>query len=142
MAAVDHFFFAGASVERIRLLGSLPFAQRLLIVAFSAVAEELIYRLFIATAVAAVLFILLRRSGSHAAIVSIWLGILTAALLFGLSHVGNLPNIPHPYLRAIVLNGFAGLVLGALYWYRGLEAAVIAHLAADATIYLVIASLL
>jgi membrane protease YdiL (CAAX protease family) len=65
-----------------------------------------------------------------------------ACILFGLAHVGNLPNVPHPYLRAIVLNGVAGLVLGWLYWYRGLEAAVLAHLGADAAIYLVLASLL
>ncbi|HXO41236.1 MAG TPA: CPBP family glutamic-type intramembrane protease, partial [Thermoanaerobaculia bacterium] len=63
------------------------------------------------------------------------------ALYFGLAHVGNLPNVPHPYLRAFTLDGVAGIVLGWLYWRRGLEAAIAAHLAADAFIYLGLASL-
>jgi hypothetical protein len=45
-------------------------------------------------------------------------------------------------LRALVLNGLPGLVLGWIYWYRGLEAAVVAHLAADSAIYLVLASVI
>lgn len=139
---LDQLLFAGVSVQRIKAVGELPFGQRILIVLFSAVTEELIYRLGVATLVAAAAFFVLRRTTPHAAQVSIWLGILVACLLFGLAHVGNLPNVPHPYLRAITLNGVAGLVLGCLYWYRGLEAAVLAHLAADATVYLVVASLL
>src|SRR5215213_3656670 len=87
MGALDRFFFGGASIKRVKLLGSLPITERLAIVAFSAVTEELIYRLVIATAVAAVLFLLLRRSMPHAAIMSMWAGILAAALLFGLAHV-------------------------------------------------------
>jgi membrane protease YdiL (CAAX protease family) len=142
MAAIDQFLFNGVSAERVRLVGKLPIAQRLLIVAFSAIAEEFVYRLLIATGIAALFFVVLRRRFPQAAIVSMWLGLLTAALLFGLAHVGNLPNVPHPYLRAIVLNGFAAIVLGALYWFRGLESAVIAHLTADVTLYLVIASFL
>ncbi|HEX9945326.1 MAG TPA: CPBP family intramembrane glutamic endopeptidase [Thermoanaerobaculia bacterium] len=139
---LDQILFAGVSRERIKAVGDLPFGQRILIVLFSAVTEELIYRLGAATLVASVTFLTLRRTTRHAAQISIWLGILVACILFGLAHVGNLPNVPHPYLRAITLNGVAGLVLGWLYWFRGLEAAVLAHLAADATVYLVIASLL
>jgi membrane protease YdiL (CAAX protease family) len=35
-----------------------------------------------------------------------------------------------------------GVVLGWLYWKKGLEAAIVAHLAADAFIYLGVASVL
>jgi hypothetical protein len=142
MAALDQLVFAGASVERIRAVARLSFAQRLLIVAFSALTEELVYRLGIATAVAALVYVILRKSRPHAASISMWVGLLAAATLFGLAHAANLPNVAHPYIRALVLNGLAGIVLGTLYWYKGLEAAVLAHLAADTTIYLLLASFL
>jgi membrane protease YdiL (CAAX protease family) len=140
--ALDQVLFAGSSLQRVRTVGELSFAQRVLIVLFSGITEELVFRLGIATATAALAFLALRRVGSRAAQIAMWLGILVACLVFGLAHVGNLPDVPHPYLRAITLNGVAGLVLGWLYWFRGLEAAILAHLAADASIYLLVASLL
>ena len=140
--ALDQLFFAGASLERLKAVGDLSLGRRVLIVLFSAVTEEIIYRVGVATLVASVALLVLRRATKRAAQISIWLGILVACVLFGLAHVANLPNVPHPYLRAIILNGVAGLILGWLYWFRGLEAAVLAHLAADATIYLALASLL
>jgi len=140
--ALDQLLFAGVSLQRIRTVAGYSVGQRVLIVLFSAVTEELIYRVGVATAVAAIAFLALRGHAPRTALLSIWLGTLVACLLFGLAHVGNLPDVPHPYLRAMTLNGVAGLVLGWLYWFRGLEAAVLAHLAADATLYLLVASLL
>jgi membrane protease YdiL (CAAX protease family) len=69
---------------------------------------------------------------------AVWFGIAVGALAFGLAHVANLANVPHPYLRAIVLNGVAGVVFGWLYWRRGLEWAVVAHTIADSILYLVL----
>lgn len=142
MLLLDHLLFAGVSLQRVKAVGDLSIPTRVLIVLYSSVTEELIYRLGVATLVASVAFLALRRHTPLAAAMSVWLGILVASVLFGLAHVGNLPHVPHPYLRAITLNGVAGLVLGWLYWYRGLEAAVLAHLGADVAIYLVVASLL
>lgn len=76
-------------------MGQLSFGQRALVVVFSAVTEELIFRLGIATAVAALTFFLIRKSATQAALVSIGSGILVASVLFGLAHVGNLPDVPH-----------------------------------------------
>jgi hypothetical protein len=139
---LDQLFFAGISLQRVKAVGDLPIATRVLIVLYSSVTEELIYRLGEATLIASVLFLALRKYTPHAASISIGLSILAASLLFGLAHVGNLPHVPHLYLRAIVLNGVTGLVLGWLYWYRGLEAAILAHLGADVAVYLGVASLL
>jgi len=140
MGTLDRFVFAGASLERIRTLAHFSMAQRTGIVLFSAVVEEVVYRLIIATAIAAVLQRALRKTTVRSAMFATWLSIVAAALLFGLAHAGNLQNVPHPYVRAVTLNGVAGIVLGYLYWYRGLEAAVLAHLTADAVIYLVVAN--
>ncbi len=64
-----------------------------------------------------------------------------AAVPFGLAYVANL-QVPHPFLRATTSNGIAGVVLGWLYWRRGLEWAVFAHLLADAVLYLVLPAIL
>jgi len=139
---LDQLLFSGDSLVRIRTIGTMPLTVRLGVVAFSSVSEELIYRLGVSTLVASLAFLALRKHSERAAQVSIWLGIAVASVLFGLAHVGNAPSVVHPILRALTLNGLAALVLGWLYWYRGLEAALVAHFAADAAIYLAIASLL
>jgi hypothetical protein len=65
--------------------------------------------------------------------------IVGAAVAFGLAHVPNATAfVPFSALllaRALVLNGIAGVVLGWLYWRRGLEAAVIAHFTADIVVH-------
>ena len=141
MVVLDRFLFVGVSRQRIQALGALSPLTRLEIILYSAVAEEIVYRLGISTLVAWILARLLSRLGSPGKTIAIWIGIVAAAILFGLAHAANLPNVPHPFLRAVVLNGVAGLVLGWLYWYRGLESAIVAHLTADAAIYLGLASL-
>ena len=139
---LDQLLFSGDSLVRIRTIGAMPLTVRLGVVAFSSVSEELIYRLGVSTLVASLAFLALRKHSERAAQASIWLGIAVASVLFGLAHVGNAPNAVHPILRALTLNGLAALVLGWLYWYRGLEAALVAHFTADAAIYLALASLL
>jgi Type II CAAX prenyl endopeptidase Rce1-like len=139
---LDHLFFGGDSLVRIRAMGALPWAFRLWVCVYSSIAEELIYRLGISTLVASVTFLALRRRSHRAAKVSAWVGIAVASVLFGLSHVGNAPNAAHPILRALTLDGLTAVVLGWLYWYRGLEVALVTHFIADITIYLAIASLL
>lgn len=142
MLGGDQLFFAGESLQRVKAVSALPFGRRILIVLASSVAEEVVYRLGVATLVASIAFVPLRRLTPHAATIAMWLGILVASLLFGLAHVGNAPSVAHPYVRAIALNGVAGVVLGWLYWHRGMEACVLAHLGADVVIYLGIASIL
>jgi membrane protease YdiL (CAAX protease family) len=140
--AVDRFAFAGASLERIRAIGALPFMRRTGIVLVSSVGEEIFYRLGVSTLVASLTFLALRNRVRRAAGISVWLGILVASVLFGLSHAGNAPNSAHPIVRALTLNGPVAIALGWLYWYRGLEASVAAHLVADAALYLVLPGLL
>jgi len=142
MVLLDSLLFAGASLPRIRSLAEEPFLYRLAIVIYSPLAEELIYRFIVMALLAWVAYMLLSRLYDDALPLALWFGILAAATLFGLAHVGNAPDAPHPFLRAITLNGLAGTVFGWLYWKRGFEAAVLAHFAADALIYLVLANVL
>jgi hypothetical protein len=136
MLLVDQLLFAGASLERVRDLGSQPLPIRLLIVVYSGVTEELIYRLFVATLVAWLAHRALHRLSRHSRPLAQWTGILVAAFFFGLAHVGNLPDVAHPVLRAVTINGMAAIVLGYLYWWRGLEAAILTHMVAITVLYI------
>jgi membrane protease YdiL (CAAX protease family) len=42
----------------------------------------------------------------------------------------------------VLLNAIGGVVFGWLYWRRGIEAAMVAHLTADLTLHVVAAELL
>lgn len=136
MLLVDQLLFAGVSLTRVRELGSEPLLVRLLIVVYSAVTEELIYRVLIATLVAWLTFKIASRFMVEPKSVSQWTGVVVAAFAFGLAHAGNLPDISHPVLRAITINGIAGVVLGWLYWWRGLEAAICTHMVAIVVLYI------
>jgi hypothetical protein len=136
MLGLDQVFFAGSSLERIRVLGAEPIGLRILILLYSAVTEEIVYRLGWATLFAWLAHLALSRRARQAKTLSQWIGVAAAAVLFGLAHAGNLPDIAHPVLRAVTVNGVAGVVLGGLYWWRGLEMAILTHLLAIALLYL------
>jgi hypothetical protein len=136
MLGLDQLLFAGVSLGRLRTLGAYSMTYRLGAVANAALFEELSYRLGVATLVAAVAKLVLSRRGPAAKPIAEWSGVLVAALLFGLAHVGNVPDAAHPILRAVTLNGIAGIAFGWWYWRQGLEAAITAHLGADALVYL------
>jgi membrane protease YdiL (CAAX protease family) len=134
---LDRLLFAGVSMQRVRAFVAQPLADRIAVVATAGIAEELVFRVIASTLVAWIVYLATKRQTA-----AIWTGIVVAAILFGLAHVANLAHVPHPYLRAIVLNGIAGLALGWLYWRRGLEWAVLAHLIADTTLYLLLPAIL
>ena len=134
---LDRLLFAGVSMERVRAFVAQPLAAKLQIVALAGITEELVFRVVASTLVAWIVYLVTKRQTA-----AIWTGIVVAAVLFGLAHIANLAHVPHPYLRAITLNGIAGLALGWLYWRRGLEWAIVAHTIADATMYLLLPAIL
>jgi len=134
----DQALFAGASLGRVREIGSQPLSTRLAIMIRCAVEEELIYRVFIATLVAWLVWLAVSRFYREPKQLAQWVGILVAAYLFGLAHVAGLANVAHPVLRAVTINGIAGIVLGWIYWWRGLELAILTHMVAIATVYIVV----
>jgi len=138
MLVIDHVLFAGVSLQRVRDLGSQPLGFRILVVLYSGVTEELLYRLFLATFVAWLAHMAISRFTRAPTALAQWLGILVAALMFGLAHVGNLPDVAQPVLRAVTVNGAAGLILGWLYWWRGLELAILTHMVAIVVLYIAV----
>ncbi len=143
--AFDRLLFEGVSLQRIRALGARSLGARGGIILYSSVAEEAFFRLGVATLVAWLARLVVRavsRRNPVSKALPEWIGVVVAAIWFGLAHVGNLPEVEHPVLRAVALNGLAGVAFGWWYWVRGLEAAILAHLAANALVYLVVASVL
>ena len=138
MLAIDHIFFEGSSLQRVLALGSEPLGFRVLVVFYSGITEELFYRLLLSTLIAWLAHLALSSYIRNAKPISQWLGTVIAALIFGLAHVGNLPNVVNPILRAISVNGVAGLIFGWLYWWYGLEMAILTHVLAIVVLYIAI----
>jgi len=73
----------------------------------------------------------------------LWIANILAAVLFGLGHLpataALFPITPLVVMRAIVLNGFVGVVAGYLYYKYGLEAAMISHFSADIVLHVILA---
>ncbi|MFL7868227.1 MAG: CPBP family glutamic-type intramembrane protease [Anaerolineales bacterium] len=73
----------------------------------------------------------------------LWIANILAAVLFGLGHLpataALFPITPLVVMRAIVLNGFVGVVAGYLYHKYGLEAAMLSHFSADIVLHVILA---
>jgi membrane protease YdiL (CAAX protease family) len=73
---------------------------------------------------------------------ALWGANFVVAILFGLGHLPATAYVmtltPLVVLRAVALNGIAGLTFGYLYWKRGLESAMLAHLTTDVMLMTVV----
>lgn len=99
---------------------------------YGAIVEETICRAFLMGGIA---WLLSRTTGGHVRRWQIAIAIVVAALLFGAGHLqlaGQLASLDAGVVtRVIGYNALAGCVFGALYWWRGLEHAMLAHFCAD-----------
>lgn len=99
---------------------------------YGGVAEELMLRFGVMTLLVFLMWKIFQRRAPKPGPAIVWTGIILSALLFGLGHYGATAALteitPVVFLRMIFLNGFGGLIFGWLYWRKGLEAAMIAHM--------------
>jgi len=76
----------------------------------------------------------------------VWLAITVVSVVFGLGHLPMTAVFTEitviVVLRAIILNGIAGVVFGWLYWRKGLEAAMISHFSADIVLHVILPSII
>lgn len=117
-----------------------PFWAGLLTIFQGGIVEELWLRFGIMTFIVWLLsFLFARKSLVKPAWIYVT-AIILAAFLFG---VGHLPAAPLMYvdvtailtIRIIVANMIAGLFFGYLYWKKGLEHAIIAHMVGDLVLH-------
>lgn len=105
---------------------------------YGGIAEELMLRLFLMTAIVWLLSRFGRREPYPA---MFWIAIVLAAVLFGAAHLPAAVELwgldAVVVFRTIVLNAIGGLVFGWLYWRRGIEMAMLGHFSADIVVHVV-----
>ncbi|THE10014.1 CPBP family intramembrane metalloprotease [Bacillus timonensis] len=110
--------------------------QALLASFYGGISEEVLTRLFIMTGVVYVSSSLLGIGNA-----SYWIGILFAALLFGVGHLpaafGLFGKSNLVVWRTVLLNAIPGILFGYLYWKYGIEMAMIAHFTGDIFLHVI-----
>lgn len=114
----------------------IPLWKRLLAgVLYGGITEELLMRLFLLSTVAWLLGRWWKTAEAIPTPGAFWTAIALTAILFGVGHLPATALIsgaltPTLIVRALVLNGVAGVAFGYLYWRYGLEAAMAGHMGA------------
>lgn len=110
---------------------------------YGGIDEEILMRLFLLSLFAFLGKWTSRNAGGQPALWVLWTANILVAVIFGLGHLPATANLvpitPLVVLRAIVLNGLAGLVFGYLYFTRGLESAMLSHFSADIVLHVLFA---
>lgn len=137
---LDRYVF-GLLVEPITALQATPpLWQRALVCFYGGIDEEIFLRLFLMTLLVWLGAKVTRRTVPTPA--TVWLAIVLVSVVFGLGHLPMtaqlMPLTPLVIVRAVALNGIAGVLFGWLYWRHGLAAAMIAHFAADVVLHVLL----
>lgn len=136
MAATDFLFFGGATMRNTPDLGpETPAGDRVLVAIFGSLGEELVFRVGFATLVAWIVFRLLRRALQNPVRTALWIGTLAAAVAMGQMHVSQVEDATRLW-RIMTLNFMGNVAYGALYWYRGFEVALLAHMTVTTVLYI------
>lgn len=134
----------GDNAAALNLRTGQPAAWKGLLASFyGGIAEEIQLRLFLMSLLVWLgRFVSKTPEGKPTSAV-FWVANILAAALFGLGHLPTLalsvPITSMVVARTVVLNGVLGIVLGWLYWKRGLESAIIAHFSADIVLHVLLA---
>jgi hypothetical protein len=134
----------GETAKTLLTPGAAPPAwQGLLASFYGGIDEEVLLRLFILSLLAFLGKFVSRTAEGRPTLAVLWAANIFAAILFGLGHLpataAILPITPLVILRAVVLNGAAGLAFGYLYFTRGLESAMLSHFSADIVLHVLAA---
>jgi hypothetical protein len=135
LVAVEALVFLRHLPAAMHPLFAIPLWKRLLgSVLYGGITEELVMRLFLVSLVAWLCGRWWRTPGGLPTSGAFWIAIGLVAVLFGLGHLpatsAITPLTTTLVVRALVLNGIAGIAFGYLYWKHGLEAAMIGHMSA------------
>ncbi len=151
--AMDGFVFAAfpsvaAFISKAQGGAGRPTAwQGFLASFYGAFDEEILMRLGLLSVLALAFRTLTRLGGANRQkrlpSATFWAANIVTAVLFGLGHLpataAIAPLTVALVIRAIVLNGTAGVVFGVLYRRYGLEWAMASHFAADLVLHVVVA---
>lgn len=109
--------------------------KRVLACFYGGVVEEIVTRLFLLSFFAWLLNKLLHRTQGQLSRGVFWTANILVAIIFGLGHLPiaslMMKVTTAAVVEALILNAIASLTFGYLYWKRGLETAIFAHISAD-----------
>jgi membrane protease YdiL (CAAX protease family) len=139
--ALDRFAFSFFVEPITAFQAAPPLWTRLLASFYGGIGEETAMRLFLMTLVVWITWKIKKTDDGVPTHTGVWLAIILISVVFGLGH---LPMTAHfteitsiVVLRAVLLNGIAGVTFGWLYWKKGLEAAMISHFTTDIVLHVV-----
>ena len=122
-----------------------PLWQRFLASFYGGINEEIFMRLFLVSLLVWISCKIRSTKEGIPTSTGVWLSIILVSVLFGLGHLPMTAQFmeitPVVVIRAIILNGIAGIVFGWLYWKKGLGAAVISHFFTDIVLHVILPSL-
>lgn len=125
ITALTHFTEILVDTSKLQNI-EITLAARLL---YGGITEEILMRFGLMTSIAALVFKLVKCSSSNALIS----GLIVSTMLFALGHIPVVlaadPNPSFGLIAHILLgNSIAGVFFGYLYWKRGLDYSMIAHM--------------
>jgi len=142
---LDRFVFAVFVEPVTTSQAKPPLWQRFLASFYGGIGEEIAMRLFLMTLIVWMSYKIARTKDNKPTTVGVWSAIIIISVIFGLGHLPMTAQFtaitPVVVIRAIVLNGIAGVAFGWLYWKRGLESAIISHFSADIILHVILPSL-
>ncbi len=110
---------------------------------YGGIDEEILLRLFLMSLLAWLGRLIGKAPEGRPSTAVLWLANVLAAVLFGLGHLPAtaliFPLTPLVVIRAIVLNGLAGVAFGYLYFKHGLESAMLSHFTGDLILHVLFA---
>jgi len=104
---------------------------------YGAFNEEVFMQLFFLSAIAVLLTKMFKQVHKNTIM---WNAIIITSLVFGLCHLPNFvhaitPDTPLIVLRVLLLNSISGVLFGYVFWRKGFEVAMLAHLINDIGLY-------
>jgi membrane protease YdiL (CAAX protease family) len=135
LVVIEALLFLPHLPTTMHALFAIPLWKRLLAgVVYGGITEEVLMRLFLMSLVAWLCGRWWKTAGGLPTSGAFWTAIVLVSVLFGLGHLPATalvtPLTTTLIVRALVLNGIAGITFGYLYWKHGLEAAMLAHMSA------------
>lgn len=112
---------------------------------YGGITEEILSRLFFLTLSVWALSRFIHPKEGKPSPTAMWIAIIGSAIIFGLGHLpATLASTPFSGIvlaRAVLLNGIYGTIFGLLYWKRGLESSMMAHLTSDLLAHVILPAL-
>lgn len=143
---LDRFIFSIFADPITAFQETPPIWTRLLASIYGGIGEEIAMRLFLMTLVVWITYKIKRTNSGMPTHAGVWLAIILVSVIFGLGHLPMTARFTEittlVVLRAIILNGIAGITFGWLYWKKGLEAAMISHFTTDIVLHVILPSLI